>query len=73
MTQLNHLFDWCDGGKNNKLGYRKASVAPRCVAQSTKRISSFFTLGDVHPNVTAKLIHCSLSYFYLITVMTCDD
>lgn len=33
----------------------------------------FCTLGDVHPNVTAKLIHCSLAFFYLITVMTCDD
>lgn len=38
-----------------------------------KEAFKFCALGDVHPNVTTKLIHCSLSYFYLITVTTCDD
>lgn len=48
-------------------------LSPLGVLDSLQRGFQVCTVGDVHPNVTAKLIRCSLSYFYLITVMTCDD
>lgn len=38
-----------------------------------KEAFKFCDLRDVHPNITTKLIHFSLSYFYLITVMTCYE
>lgn len=63
------------GGRSSKAGEedRPASVATRCSEQFAKRPLKARALGDVHPNVTAKLIHFSLSYFHLITATTCDD
>lgn len=49
-------------------------LSPRGVQNSLQRGPlKARALGDVHPNVTAKLIHFSLSHFHLITATTCDD
>lgn len=62
------------GGGNSKAGGIGRRLSPRGVQNSLQRgLLKARALGDVHPNVTAKLIHFSLSYFHLITATTCDD
>lgn len=59
-------------GRNSNLG-TGPHLLLHGVQDGSQRLEKLCALGDVHPDVTAKLIHFSLSCFHWITVTTCDD